>query len=102
MTDSNVIVRVERLEDFGGAVATGCVDDLVCGELASLRQFLASRFQPNLRLTMIDLLCVQLGAFHHGAILPLRTRLLTHLPSPRSSRNLTEITKEGMMLPLAG
>jgi hypothetical protein len=49
---------------------------------ASQCQLLAIRFQPDLRLAKIDLLCVQRGAFLHGAILPLRTRMLTHLPFP--------------------
>ncbi len=82
MTYSDVIVHIEGLEDFGRAVAARYVDDLVCSEFASLCQFPAIRFQPYLRLTMIDLLCVQRGAFLNGAILPLRTRMLTGLPFP--------------------
>jgi hypothetical protein len=82
VTHSDIIVHIEGLEDFGRAVAARYVDDLICSEFASLGQFPAIRFQPYLRLTMIDLLCVQPSAFLHGAILPLRTRKLTRLPLP--------------------
>jgi hypothetical protein len=80
----DVIVRVKRLEDFGCAMATRDVDDLVCSEFASRSQFLAIRFQPDLRLAMINWLCLQRRAFFHGAILLLRTRVLTRIPSPTS------------------
>ena len=55
VTYSDVIVHIEGLEDFGRAVAARYVADLVCSEFASLGQFPAIRFQPYLRLTMIDL-----------------------------------------------
>ena len=97
VTCGDVIVRIEGLEDFGRAVAARYVDDLVCSEFASLCQFPAIRFQPYLRLTMIDLLCVQRGAFLHGAILPLRTRMLIRLPFPMIFANQMQFRLRKML-----
>lgn len=55
VTYSDVIISVERLENFGRAATARYVDYLVCGDLASRRQLFAVRFQPNLRLAMINL-----------------------------------------------
>jgi hypothetical protein len=83
VTYSDVIVlQVEGLEHFGRAAAARYVDDLVCSEFASPGQLFAVRFQPDKRLATIDLLCVQRSAFLHGAILPLRTRMLIRLSFP--------------------
>lgn len=108
MPYSEVIVLVERLEGFRRAVAARYVVDLVRSERASLGQFLSIRFQPNFRSAMVDLPCVQLGAFPHDVSLP--SRLLTYeslelnlrncSASPSRLREIAELTGRGLKVPV--
>jgi hypothetical protein len=65
VTYSEVIGRVEFLENIGRAVAAARIDELVSSDCASLGQILAIRFDPDLRLAMINLASAQLSVFIH-------------------------------------
>ncbi len=95
---SDVIVGVERLEGFGRAVAPRYVDDLVGSKRASQREFLSFRFQPNLRLAIVDRLYMEGSAWFHGAILPLRSSLLFHSRKGHNEEQRESVmtTSEGM------
>jgi hypothetical protein len=76
---SNVMVRIERLEAFGRAMAARYIDDLVRGESAPLSQYLIACRKPDLGLAMIDLLCVKRSPCLHEASLPFARPFPSHL-----------------------
>jgi hypothetical protein len=67
LADNGTIARVERVEDFRRTVTSRHVQNLIRSKYASLRQFPAIRFQPDLRLAVIDPAGVQLSVFVHHA-----------------------------------
>jgi len=54
-----VVVRIELLEDFLIGMAAHHIDDFVGGQSAVWCDFLPIRFEPDLRLAVVNLFCLQ-------------------------------------------